>query len=138
MHLKKVVDGVAITSLRKYIANRIGLKPEKGKEHELMERVSEFIEKLNKMEDTDLWKYASEKEKRIAKKLAKKYPEFLKYLTPQNVLKWLMYDCPIAFGILVAHPHGLNWLEEVIANLHKHLLDVDKENIELILEEAEE
>ena len=135
-NLRKVVDSVAVAKIRKYLRNRIGLIPEKGKENELMEKVAKFIETLNEMRGTDLWQYASEREKKLAKKFVSKYPEILSYLTADNVLKWLMHDCPIAFGILVAHPNGLKWLDEVLANLVSHLLEEEVELVEL--EEASE
>jgi len=121
--LKKVVDSTAVAGLRSYLVQRIDLRLKKGNEKELVEKVQKFIEKLNKMEDTDLWKYAKEKEKKIAKKLISKYPDLLDYLTVDNVLRWLMHDVPIAYGILVAHPNGIKWLEQVIANIKAHLLE---------------
>ena len=134
--LKIVVDSAAIAAMRRYIVNRIGLKLEKDKEDELIKRVQEFLNRLNNMEDTDLWKYANEKEKRIAKKLASKYPDFLDHLTVDNVLRWLMYDVPIAYGIIVAHPNGIKWLEEVIDNIKQHLLE-DVVTLEVVEEPSQ-
>ena len=119
--LKKLVDGAAAATMRRYLSSRINLNCKDY--NELKERVQQFIETLNGMKETELWKYANEKERKLARKFLSKYPEVLDYLTVDNVLRWLAMDVPIAYGIIVAHPNGIKWLKTVLDNLKNDIVN---------------
>ncbi len=129
--IRKVIDSAAIATMRRYLSSRIGLRYERGKEKELEEKEREFIRTLDNMEVPNIWDYANEKEKNLARKILKKYKDVLDYLTTENVLKWLMIDVPIAYGILVAHPNGIRWLDETINTLKESIIN-DLIDIEVV------
>jgi len=129
MVLKKLVDSAAVAAIRRHICSRINLNSKDY--NELSKRVKEFIRTLDNMEETQIWKYASERERKLAKKFLSKHPELLDYLTVENILRWLSMDVPVAYGILMAHPNGIKWLNEVVENLKKDIVS-DLLSVELV------
>jgi len=124
--LRALLDAAAIAALRKYVVDRIGLRPPQNEqeEKEFEQRLQGLLSAIEE-ERVDIWDKMTEKEREKARSLAQKFPEYLKYINTQNVLKWLRSDVPIVYGVIVGHPKGREWLERLIDSFVASLLDVE-------------
>ena len=124
--LRALLDAAAIAALRKYVVDRIGLRPPQSdrEEREFEQRLQGLLSAIEE-ERVDIWDKMTEKEREKARSLAQKFPEYLKYINTQNVLRWLRSDVPIVYGVIVGHPKGREWLERLIDSFVTNLLDVE-------------
>jgi len=124
-------DTRAVVELQKYVASRIALNPEAYKEmKEFEKRIQQFIDVIEQI-DTRMWEYLTDKEKKRARSLAQHYPEFVVHINADNVLKWLMTDVPIAYGILKGHPKGVEWLEKTLSKFVQEMMGYQIEIVEV-------
>ena len=136
----RVKDKLAEKVIRQQVVTRIGFYPPKDDSPEEIKRfnnrIAALLEMLNKNEPFDVWAHMKDSERKLAKNLAAKYKKYLKYLSADNIMLWLMYDVPILYGILIGHPNGRTWLEKTLSKFLDHLIG---DEIELkIVEDTEE
>lgn len=128
-----LLDATAIAGLRHYTTKRIALQPPKKWDEdsvqEFEQRVKQFIDVIEQM-DTRMWEYLSDKEKERARKLARRYPQYVAYINPENLLKWLASDVPIAYGIIKGHPKGEEWLKLTLGRFVQEMMGYRVEVVE--------
>jgi len=141
LNVKKLLEAVAHTGLRKYVVKRFSIEaPQKDKKEDIEffeDRVNEFLDSLDNNKYLDVWSYMDKGERDRARTLAEKYPQYMQLLTYDNMLIWLMRDAPVAYAIIRTHPNGENWLKDTLDTFMKKVYGFELELEEKAEKEAE-
>jgi len=141
INVKKLLEAVAHTGLRKYVVKRFNIEaPGKDNKEEIQgfeAKVDEFLDSLDNNKYLDVWSYMDKGERDRARNLAEKYPQYMRLLTYDNLLFWLMRDAPVAYAIIRAHPNGENWLKDTLDTFMKKVYGFELELEEKAEKEAE-